>query len=311
MSKFILKRLLLTIVVLIGVSFIVFTILSLIPGSPGRSILGMDASQAEVDAFNHKYGYDQPFLIRYIDYIKNIVTKFDFGESYQTQKPVFTDILSRFPVTFKLVLISTILSSIIGIVLGVVSAVKHYHLIDTVSTVSAMIFAATPSFWLGMILISFFALRLRILPSNGIDSWKGYIMPIAVTVITGAAGNLRMTRSSMLLTLRQDYVRTARAKGANEGIVIFKHALRNALMPVVTTIGVNFGMQLGSTVVVETLFSIPGLGSLIVYAIRNKDIPQVMASVIFLASLFSMIMLIVDLLYAFIDPRIKAKYMRG
>ena len=310
MYKYVIKRLLLTIPVLIGVTFIVFTIMALTPGDPGRLILGQTAKQEAVDQLNRELGYDQPFFTRFFDYIKNIVTKLDFGESYRTRKPVFDEIWARFPHTLKLAVFSIIFSSLLGVSLGILSAVKQYTFIDTFSTVMAMFFAAIPGFWLGMMLIYLFSLKIPIFPSNGIDTWKGFVLPIFAMSLGGAASLLRLTRSTMLETIRADYIRTARAKGATQKIVIWRHALKNALLPIVTVLGMQFGSLLGGAVITETVFAIPGLGSYIVSAIRQKDVPVVMAGSLFLAALFCLIMLAVDLMYAFIDPRIKAKYSR-
>ena len=218
--------------------------------------------------------------------------------------------MDRFPITLTLASVSIVFSAIVGISLGVISAVKQYSALDTVATITAMVFASVPSFWFGMMLILAFSLKLRILPSNGIDSWVSYILPVVTLVVSGSAVLLRMTRSAMLETVRQDYIRTARAKGASERDVVVKHALKNALLPVVTSLGMSFGASLGGTVVIETVFSIPGLGTLVVDSIRDKDFPLVLACILFLAALFCLVMLLVDLVYALIDPRIKAKYSR-
>lgn len=308
MYKYVIKRLLFTIPVLFGATFLVFTIMYLTPGDPGSLILGMTAKQADIDALNHQLGADQPFFIQFFNYIKNIFTEFDFGTSYRTGLPVFDEILARFPTTFWLTLWSCLLSAVIGIVLGVISAVKQYSALDNVLTTSCMILSAVPGFWLALMLMLVFSLRLGLLPSNGLDSWEGYILPVITLSVSGVASDMRLTRSTMLETIRQDYIRTARSKGAPEKTVIFGHALKNAMLPVLTSIGMGFGASLGGAVIVETVFGVPGVGQLMVTAIRQKDSPTVMAATLFLAVLFCLIMLIVDLLYAYIDPRIKAKY---
>lgn len=308
MYKYIIKRVLLTIPVLLGVLLIVFTIMSLTPGEPARLILGAEANQEAIDAFNEVHGLNASFGERLLTYVKDIVTELDFGRSYRSDKPVFDMILGRFPITFNLAALSIFFSAVIGIVLGVISAVKQYSALDVTLTVTAMIFASIPSFWLGMMLILEFALNLHMFPSNGADSWVSYVLPVITLSVSSAAGLLRMTRSAMLETIRMEYIRTARAKGASPRDVVYKHALKNALLPVVTSLGLSFGMSLGGAVVIEQVFSIPGLGMLMVSAIRDKDFPLVMASILFLATLFCLVMLIVDLIYAFIDPRIKAKY---
>lgn len=310
MYKYIIKRLLLTIPVLIGVIVIVFTIMALTPGEPARLILGPYAEQADIDAFNEEHDLNAPFPVRLANYIGGIVTGLDFGSSYRTGKPVFEAIMDRFPITLTLASMSIVFSAIVGISLGVISAVKQYSALDTVATITAMVFASVPFFWFGMMLILAFSLKLCILPSNGIDSWVSYILPIITLVVSGSAGLLRMTRSAMLETVRQDCIRTARAKGASERDVVVKHARKNALLPVVTSLGMSFGASLGGAVVIETVFSIPGLGTLVVDSIRDKDFPLVLACILFLAALFCLVMLLVDLVYALIDPRIKAEYSR-
>jgi len=310
MTKYVIKRILLIIPVLLAVSFIIFSILALSPGDPGRLLLGEYASQEDVDALNQKFGVDQPFFVRYFNYIKGIVLHGDFGTSYQTEKPVFEEIWQRFPVTMRLAFLSILFTAFIGTTFGIISAVKQYSLLDTSTTVGALFFAAVPSFWLALMLIYVFALKLHWLPSYGVNEWQGYILPVAAMTLTGSAGLLRLTRSSMLECIRADYVRTARAKGASERIVIVRHALRNALMPVLTSLGIKFGHLLGGTIVIESVFAIPGLGTHIISAIRKKDMPVVMSSALFLAAVFCVIMLIIDIAFAYLDPRIKAKYKK-
>ncbi|GAU79784.1 ABC transporter permease [Fusibacter sp. 3D3] len=310
MFKYVTQRLLLTIPVLIGAVFLVFAIMSLTPGDPGTLILGMTADKQDIARLNMELGYDQPFLMRFFNYVKDIVLHFDFGISYRTQTPVFVEILSRFPHTVKLAVFSIILSSIFGITLGIISAVKQYSYVDSFFTILAMFFAAIPGFWFGLMLMLLFSLKLGWLPSNGVDTWKHFILPTITLSVGSAAGLLRLTRSTMLETIRQDYIRTARAKGASEQSIIINHALKNALLPVITSLGMNFGASLGGAIIIESVFGMPGLGTHIVTAIRQKDVPVVLASTLLLAFLFSMIMLIIDLLYAFIDPRIKSKYAK-
>jgi peptide/nickel transport system permease protein len=310
MFKYVTHRLLLTIPVLIGSVFLVFAIMSLTPGDPGTLILGMTADKQDIARLNAELGYDLPFFIRFFNYVKDIVLHFDFGISYRTQTPVFNEILSRFPTTVILAILSIIVSSIIGITLGIISAVKQYSYIDSFFTVLAMFFAAIPGFWFGLMLMLLFSLKLGWLPSNGVDSWKSFILPTITLSVGTAAGLLRLTRSTMLETIRQDYIRTARAKGASEQSVIVTHALKNALLPVITSLGMTFGASLGGAIITETVFGMPGLGMHIVNAIRQKDVPVVLASTLLLAFSFSIIMLIIDILYAFIDPRIKSKYAK-
>lgn len=310
MYKYVIKRLLFTIPVLFGAVFLVFTIMYMTPGDPGRLILGITAKQADIDALNHSLGVDQPFFVQFFNYMKNMLTSFDFGDSYRTGQPVFNEILARFPTTFWLALWTMIISAVIGIALGIISAVKQYSVLDNVLTTLAMLLSAIPGFWLGLMLMLIFALQLGLLPSSGVADWTGYILPVLTLSLGGAATQMRLTRSTMLETIRADYIRTARSKGAPEKVVISKHALKNALLPVITAMGMNFGASLGGAVIIETVFGVPGLGMLIVNSIRQKDTPTVMAATLFLAVLFCLVMLVVDILYAYIDPRIKAKYQK-
>jgi peptide/nickel transport system permease protein len=307
--KFVIKRILLLIPILIGVTFIVFSVMSLTPGDPGTLILGINAKAEAIEKMNHDLGYDKPFLIRFANYMIGVFQG-DFGTSYLTGKPVFIDIFERFPVTFKVAVLSMILAIIIGLSLGILSAVKQYSVIDTVSTVIAMFAASIPQFWLGLMLMLVFSLKLKWLPTSGLDSIKGYILPSLTLAIGVSASLLRMTRSAMLETIRQDYIRTARAKGVSEAVVIWKHALKNALLPVVTVIGMIFGALMGGSVLVEAVFGLPGLGTLTLTAMRAKDVPMVMATQLFFSIIFMLIMLLVDILYAYIDPRIKSRYSK-
>lgn len=311
MGKFILKRLLYMIPVLLGVDFLVFAILSLTPGDPGTIILGITAKPEDIASLNEQFGYNKPFLIRFFSYIKDIVLHFNLGVSYQTREPVINDIMAKFPNTLKLTIFSMSLSAIIGISFGIISAVKQYSALDHICVVTALVFACIPGFWLGLMLMMLFSLKLGWLPSYGAESLKNFILPTLTVSMTSAAGLLRLTRSAMLETIRQEYIRTAKAKGASKKRIIIKHALRNALMPVVTTLGTSFGASLGGAIIAETVFAMPGMGTLITTAIRQKDIPMVMGSTLFLAVLFSLIILLVDILYAVIDPRIMDKYKKG
>lgn len=308
MHKYVLRRLVLMIPIILGVSFVIFSILAITPGDPASRILGPGAPQEALDQLNHELGLDKPFLQRYVTYLYNAIFKRDFGMSYIRKVPVFKEVFSRLPTSVTIAFLSLVCASCIGIPIGVLSAVKQYSLLDTVPTVMALFLAAVPGFWLGMMFLLIFSLKLGWFPSLWTGSWQDFILPMFSLGLPYAARQLRFTRSSMLETIRQDYVRTARAKGASERTVIWKHAMKNALLPVITVIGDNFSGLLGGAIVTETLYGIPGLGTLIVNAIKQKDIPIVMASTIFLAIIFSFIMLGVDILYAYVDPRIKAKY---
>lgn len=309
MGRYIVKRLLLLIPVIFGVMFIVFTIMAMTPGTPAKMILGSQATPEEVAQLNEELGFNRPFFVRFANYVVSAL-KGDFGRSYNTQRPVFTEIIPRLPTTIKIAFLSVISSALVGIPIGIVSAVKQYSFVDGFTTTVALFLSGIPGFWLGMMLILLFAVQLGWLPANGIGTWKHYVLPTLTLCLTGSSVLIRVTRTMMLETIRQDYIRTARAKGAGKNRVIFGHALKNALLPVITSLGLKFGGMLGGTILIESVFALPGVGTLVVNAIRMKDIPLVMASVIFLAVLFCVILLIVDIIYALIDPRIKAQYMK-
>ena len=310
MSRYILKRVLLMIPILLGVTIIVFTIMSFTPGDPARLILGQSASQEAVDSLHREMGLDDPFLVRYFRYMGGI-PRGDFGTSYRTNRPVFDEIFVRFPIPARLALVSMGLVILIGIPLGILSAVKQYSFLDMLCTVSAMFMASIPSFWLGLMMILLFSLHLGLLPPCGTGTLAHYVMPAIALALPIAAEVLRMTRSTMLETIRQDYIRTARSKGAAEKRVVWRHALKNALLPVVTVAGSEFGGLLGGTILIESVFGIPGLGSLVVTSIRSKDVPQVMAATLFIALIFCVVLLVVDIAYAYFGPRVKARYEKA
>jgi peptide/nickel transport system permease protein len=309
MYKYVLKRLLLLIPILMGITLIVFSIMYISPGDPAAIILGQGITEEKRVELREELGLDDPFLVQYSTYMINAVQG-DFGDSYRSGEPVFDEIFIRFPVTFRLAVLSIVFAISLGIPLGIISAVKRYTLIDIVSSFLAMTVASIPGFWLGLMMIMFFSLKLGLLPSNGISSPAHYILPIISLGLPTAAMLLRFTRSAMLETISQDYIRTARSKGASEKRVIWHHALKNALLPVITIVGTQLGMMMGGAVITESVYAIPGLGTLVINAIFTKDMPQIMAIVLLLSSLFCLILLVVDLLYAYVDPRIKARYIR-
>lgn len=309
MSRYIMNRIILLIPIIIGITFIVFTLMELAPGDPGTIILGATADPAAVEKLNEELGYNRPFFTKYFDFITSML-RLDFGTSYRTRQPVINEIAVRLPISFKLAFLGLAFSAVIGIPIGVLSAVKQYSLADTIPSIIAMILSAVPSFWLGMMLIYYLSYKWNLLPSYGLSSWQSYIMPMLTIGAVYAASMVRFTRSSMLETIRADYIRTARAKGAGERAVIWKHAMKNGLLPVVTVLGSSFGAQIGGAIITENLFSIPGLGNLTITSIALRDTPTVMATTVVFAVIYNVILLFVDILYAFIDPRIKAKYAK-
>ena len=304
MGKFIAKRLLAMIPVLIGITFIIYTILALTPGDPAVAILGETATQEQIEELREEMGLNDFFVIRYFKYIFNAV-RGDFGTSYRTGLSVVSELMARLPYTFILAFFGVGRATIIGVPIGIVSAVKQYTLTDNVVTAVAMIMCSVPPFWLSLMLMMLFSLKLGWFPSIGVDSWRNFVIPIVAMAIGNMATMIRMTRSMMLEVIREDYIRTARAKGASERTIILKHALRNAILPVVTQVGISFGFQLGGAMVCETVFSIPGLGNMIITAVRQKDIPMVMGAIIFVAAAISLVNLLMDVVYVWIDPRLK------
>ncbi|MBO5493413.1 MAG: ABC transporter permease [Pyramidobacter sp.] len=307
MLRYIFRRLLMLIPVVLGVALFIFAVMDFTPGDPAVMILGEGATEAEYAALRAELGLNDPLLLRYGRYILNAL-KGDFGVSYRTQIPVFQEIAARLPYTAVLAIVSTLIAVTIGLPVGVFSAVKQYSLSDNFALGCALLMTSMPTFWLAMMLVLYFSLKLKWLPAMGVKDWTNFILPAIANASATTASLLRMTRSTMLEVIRQDYIRTARAKGAKESTVIFGHALRNALLPVVTLIGVNFGAALSGTIVIEQVFAIPGLGQLMVNAIRTKDTPMIIASLLFTAIIASLVNLLVDILYAYIDPRLKAKF---
>lgn len=304
MLKYISKRIIYLIPVLIGIVLLVFTIMYFSPGDPAKLILGDRAPEEQVAALRHELGLDLPYYQQLFNYIKNAIHG-DFGNSYQLRMPVWNIIKLRFPLTLQLTTFTMLIAVLIGIPVGILSAVKQYSVIDAFSVIFALLMASIPAFWLGMLLMLLFSLNLGWLPSSGYEGVKWLILPSITLGFINCATIMRMTRSSMLEVVRQDFIRTARAKGATEKRVVFRHALKNAIIPVITVVGTAFGSSLGGAVVTETVFGLPGMGTQIITAIRQKDNPVVLASVIVIALAFSLVNLIVDILYTYVDPRIR------
>lgn len=310
MLRYTIKNILLIIPVLLCILFIIFTINQLTPGDPVLNFVPVDYTQEQYDAYAAKLGVDKPFMSQFFDYVVGILTEFDFGTSYQSKRPVITEIAERFPVSLRLGLLSCLLTVVVGIPLGVISATKQYSLADYSITFLSVFFAAVPGFWLSMMMILLFSLKLGWLPASGLSSWQSYIMPVFTGAIGGIATTVRQTRSSMLEVIRQDYIQTARAKGLSEGTVIRKHALKNAMIPVVTIIGMQLGVVVGGSAIVEVIHSIPGMGTLLLTSINRKDYPMIQTIVLFLSAIVCVLNVVVDIAYGFLDPRIKAQYQR-
>lgn len=308
MLKYTLKRLLLIIPTLLCVAILIFTLMYFIPGDVATLMLGTSATQEELDAFRAVYGLDQSYMTRLSTFLYNMVFHLDFGNSYSYGTSVMADLLSRFPYTVLIATISIIISVIIGIPLGVSCAVRANTVFDRASMVLSLVFASIPGFWLALMLIQLFSVKLGILPAFGFDSWQCYVLPCTANAMAAVAALARQTRASMLEVIRADYVTTARAKGIANLRVLYHHALPNGLIPIITTVGTRFSALLGGTIVIETIYSIPGLGTYMTTAINKRDYPAVQGSIVFIAFVQCLMMLLVDLVYAMVDPRIRAQY---
>lgn len=311
MIKFIVKRILIMIPTVIGVIFIVFSINQLSPSDPVAASLGSSYTQEQYDRKEAEMGLDKPFLVQFLQYMKGIVTEGNLGTSYQRNTPVSQEIFQRLPTTVKLGLIGCVITILLGIPFGIISATHQYSALDYTVTVFSLIFASMPGFLLGLLLIIIFSLNLQWVPASMATrfiTWKHWILPALAVGLSPVASITRLTRSSMLDVIRQDYIRTARAKGVKENHVIISHAMRNALIPVITSLGLQLGILVSGSVVVEMIFSIPGLGSLMTQAINNADYPMVQGCVVVLAVIICLINLLTDILYGLIDPRIMSQY---
>ena len=310
MTAYIIRRLLTLIPTLLGVSLLVFSITRLTPGDPVRQIVGPDAPQQRVDEVRRQLGLDQPILVQYWKFLTGAV-RGDLGRSLLTRQPVVKELQDRLPVTLKIATISVIIAVVIGIPLGVISAARKYSAVDTFATLFAIGGVSMPLFWFAIMAILLFSIRLQWLPVGGLhgpiwtfEGMKAYVLPCITLALTPIALIARLTRSSMLEVLDREYVTVARAKGLEERRVIIRHALRNALLPVVTFVGLQYGFLLGGAVVTETIFALPGVGRLAIQAINQRDYPVIQGVVLMVAVIFTMINLIVDVLYAWLDPRI-------
>lgn len=303
MSQFIIRRLLKALVVLFGVTFFSFGMLFL-TGDPALLMANEQWTEADLEEFRHQMGFDRPWIVQYADFIGRAVQG-DFGTSLRHRQPALKLVLERMPATLELTFAAMILSIVMAFPVGIISAVKRHSIYDHISMLAALLGQSMPVFWLGIMLILVFGVWLRWLPVSGRGDWQNLVMPAAALALYPVARNARMVRSSLLNVLAQEYVMTARAKGLAPRVVLFRHAFRNALIPVVTLIGLQFGVLLGGAIVTETIFAWPGVGRLTVQAIYGRDFPIVQAAVTVLAASFVLINLTMDILYAFLDPRIK------
>ena len=294
---------------LLGISLIVLLLIDLTPGDPARMLLGATATEEQVEELRDELGLNDPFFVRWWRYISGVV-RGDFGTSIMTQRPVFEDMMMRFKYTLVLVIFGTVFSTLCGIPVGIFAATHTHTWKDSTAIFLSLICVSMPSFWFALLLIRFFGVNLRWLPISGIESWTGWILPCAAMAIGLIALIARQMRSDMLEVLRQDYITTARSKGLSEKKVVYRHALKNAIIPVIMVVGGVFGSSLGGSLITEVIFSIPGLGQYIMSGLNNRDYPVIQSGILIISGMFAVIILIIDVVFALVDPRIRSQYAR-
>lgn len=304
MTTYIAKRLVSTIPVMLGVSILVFMMLHMTPGDPARLMAGLEADAEQIAAIRETLGLNDPIWVQYGRFLSGAL-RGDLGRSFKTHRPVTQEVISRFPATLRLALAGMVLAIVIGIVAGVLAANFHDTILDNVVMVGAMLGVSMPGFWFGLMLIILFAVHLRWFPVAGDATLKHLVLPGMALGIRAAAILARMTRSSMLEVMRKDFVRTAHAKGLNTSVVLYKHVLKNSLIPVVTVVGLQFGGLLAGTVIIEQVFAWPGLGTLAITSLMARDFPMVQGIILYIALAYVLINLLVDLTYSVLDPRIR------
>ena len=305
MFKYIIRRVMLALVTLVAISMVIFWLLRVLPGDPALMLAGEIATQEEIDTIRARYNFDKPIPVQYYYFLQDIVHG-DLGDSLKSSEPVVDEIAARFPATLQLAVISIILAAGIGIPLGVLAAIKRYTWVDSFISVSTLFGVASPVYATGLLLMLVFAVKLHLLPAAGRgDNWQSAILPSITLASFSMALIARMTRASVMEVISEDYVRTARAKGQTNLIVITRHVLRNALIPVVTVVGLQFGSLLGGAILTETIFAWPGLGQILVSSMYSRDYPMVQGLVLLFAALVILVNLVVDILYIVIDPRIR------
>jgi len=304
MFNYLIKRLISAVPVLIGISLLLFLMLRMLPGDPAQVLAGQMASLEEIENIRHQLGLDRPIYEQYGVFLSRLV-RLDLGRSARTQNPVIEEVWARLPNTLTLAVAAITLACLFGIPAGIISAVKPYSWIDYLVTLSALFGISMPVFWLGLMLVVVFSIMLKWLPAGGTGSWQHVILPSITLAAFVVAFIARMTRSTLIETLSQDFTTTARSKGLPEKVVVVKHALRNALIPIITVVGLQFGFLLGGAVLTETVFAWPGVGRLIVDSIMARDYPMIQGAILIFGLLYIFVNLIIDLIYAFVDPRIR------
>lgn len=304
MTQYILNRIISAIIVIFGISILSFFLIHLIPGDPVKIMLGLNASPEQVAKLTHHLGLDKPLLVQYLQYINNVFHG-DFGTSLKTGRPVLTEILDRFPETIKLAATGMVFAVIIGIALGVLAAKYKDTIIDTFCTGLATLGVSIPSFWLGILLILVFSVKLSWFPIADGTGFRSLILPAITLGVVMSTMISRLTRNGMVEVLSNDFIRTARSKGLEERHILFRHAFRNVLIPIITVIGLQIAALLGGTVIIEQVFNWPGLGTLSIGAIMSRDFPMIQGTVLFMGAVYVSVNILVDIVYSLIDPRVK------
>jgi len=307
-ARYVLYRCFWMTVTVLATAFIIFTMLYFTPGDPAQVMLGATATPAELAKLRAELGLDRPYLVQLGDFLYKSFVKLDFGTSWVYGVPVFQELLSRLPRTMAIGVGAMVLNVCLGLLLGIFAGTHQNRWQDSLTMAIAMVFVSAPDFWVALMMIVLFALKLRWLPPYGIGGPEYYVMPIVCASLGGIAVNARQTRSSILAVSREDFVITARAKGQSERAIVQKHMLPNALMPVVTSLGTGFARIVAGSPIIESVFSIPGVGLYMLNAISGRDYPAVRGSILFFTVYTAVVMLMVDLVYAYVDPRIKAQY---
>ena len=310
MGRYILKRLLLMIPILLGICLIVLILIDVTPGDPARIVAGATATPEQYAKVREDLQLDRSFIERYVSFIGGVL-KGSFGTSFITKTDVWHDMAIRFPYTLRLAFSSVILSVIIGVPLGMMAAVNQNSWKDYLAILFSLLCSAMPAFWLALLLVQWFGVNLRWVPVSGISPWTAWILPVLSLALGYSASTARLMRSTTLEVIRQDYIVTARAKGLGQRKVLSRHVLKNSLIPVIVSVGSMFGMSLGGSLITETIYSIPGLGQYTLVGLTNRDYPVIQGSVLFLSTMFSIVILLIDIVFAFVDPRIRSQYMRA
>ena len=309
MIRYIIKRLLMLIPILLGISFIALIFIDIAPGDPARMIAGWEAEDWEVEQIREELGLNESLLTRYFKFVGGAVQG-DFGKTFNTKRPVWPDMMQRFPYTLLIASLSVVLSVIIGIPIGIYAATHQYSWKDNTAIFVSLICVSMPAFWFALLLVQLFAVKLRWLPVAGIQTWQGWVLPTFSLAVGYAAGLARQARSNMLEVIRQDYITTARAKGQSELVIKYRHALKNACIPLILIVGGMFGGALGGALIAEVIFSVPGLGQYMLTGLTGRDYPVIQASVLFMSAISCLVILLIDIIFGFIDPRIRSQYVR-